>query len=129
MGESEMIAGIVGCGREKSVRWVAVGSAQGEGSAVDPRARGGVELDHVRFGPRSKAIISAMLMAIKSIVPWSVATLSSSAAMQVASWAGGGIWIVGGGGAYTGGSGGNPERGRDAPVAVGSGKYVEGGPE
>ncbi|OWM90075.1 hypothetical protein CDL15_Pgr000862 [Punica granatum] len=99
-------AGTVGCGWKRSAVWTVdtcagvvgagamsspgarVGGSQGVGSTVDPCARGGVEFDDARFRPRSSAIISAMLAAIKSIVPWSIATLPSSTVTRVASWGG-----------------------------------------
>ncbi|OWM63022.1 hypothetical protein CDL15_Pgr026196 [Punica granatum] len=59
-----------------------VGRTQRAGSTVDPCARGGVELEDARVGPRSKAIISAMLAAIRSTVPWSMVNLPSSAATR-----------------------------------------------
>ncbi|OWM89145.1 hypothetical protein CDL15_Pgr026308 [Punica granatum] len=85
-----------------------VGGTQGAGSTVGLCARGGVELEDARLGLLSKAIISAMLEANRSTVPWRVVTLPSSVAMRVMSWEGISACVAGGGGAYTGG-GGNPE--------------------
>ncbi|PKI59753.1 hypothetical protein CRG98_019856 [Punica granatum] len=56
-----------------------VGGTQGARSTVDPCARGGVELEDAPFGPRSRAIISAMLAAIRLTVSWRVVTLPSRA--------------------------------------------------
>ncbi|PKI49803.1 hypothetical protein CRG98_029780 [Punica granatum] len=75
------MGGVVGAGAAAtSPSGARVGGAQGVGSTVDSCARGGMEFEDVLFGPRSKAIILAMLAAIRSIVPWSIATLPTSAA-------------------------------------------------
>ncbi|PKI48380.1 hypothetical protein CRG98_031233 [Punica granatum] len=65
-----------------------VDGTHGDGSTIGPFLGGGLELEEARLGPRSKAMNSAMSVAVLLIVP-------SSAAIGTPEEAGGGRWADG----------------------------------
>ncbi|PKI60295.1 hypothetical protein CRG98_019350 [Punica granatum] len=93
------------------------GGSQGFGSIVGPYPGGRVEFEEVRFGALSKAMSSAMSVAIWLTVPFNVVMSPSSMTMRAPSVEVGDAWASG----YGIGGGIAPECAEGVPAGVGGG--------